>query len=160
MKINNILNQYKELEKELNISIDDVLNKITQEVSEILDAYLHKSKTEVYWEIYDAIINIYSVIYALWLKYPNIIQNHTQKEVDGATLLILLWKFNTDVQKYRWKYTRSSISKWEVESTIRNFVYYLFLLLPTNASVENIIWANYYKFKNRKEEYIKNLKKL
>ncbi len=68
MKKNNIeilMWEYKKIEKEAHVVLDDVMNKVTQEVCELVEADMHGDVVETYKEAADVIANIFSVSYEL-----------------------------------------------------------------------------------------------
>jgi NTP pyrophosphatase (non-canonical NTP hydrolase) len=56
-----LVQDYKKIEKEIYLSIDDVIHKVTQEVGELIEADMNGNISETYKEANDVIVNVCSV---------------------------------------------------------------------------------------------------
>jgi len=97
--MNTLVKKYKKLEQKVHVSFDDVMNKVTQEVSELIEAHLAWDISEMYKEAWDVIVNIYSVAHELWFDINLDPKNEDNK--NPIELSILLWKWNSKVQWLR-----------------------------------------------------------
>jgi len=143
-----------ELENELSIDLDAVMHKVTQETMELVEALEDQNREEIISELGDALFNTLSVAHRLDIQLQEPTENNgPYSPIDIA---IQLGKVNNAIQKNRWIYTRSSVEKTIVQSTIQN-LWNMFIDVKQSycpeQSTHDLINKNYEKFDARKEQY-------
>lgn len=99
-----LMKEYTDIEFKAHVELDDVLNKVTQEAWEIIEAKEDGDIEEMYKEASDTLVNIASVAYQLWIT-PDLIKKESL-EVTSSKLLIDLANWNTKIQWFRNRYSR------------------------------------------------------
>jgi len=153
--MNTLVKKYKKLEQKVHVSFDDVMNKVTQEVSELIEAHLAWDISEMYKEAWDVIVNIYSVAHELWFDINLDPKNEDNK--NPIELSILLWKWNSKVQWLRSRYSREDIRIWEVQDITATLVRMVLNYSDPLMDIEQIIEKNSEKFRSRVDQYISQL---
>ena len=153
--MNTLVKKYKKLEQKVHVSFDDVMNKVTQEVSELIEAHLAWDISEMYKEAWDVIVNIYSVAHELWFDINLDPKNEDNK--NPIELSILLWKWNSKVQWLRSRYSREDIRIWEVQDITATLVRMVLNYSDPLMDIEQIIEKNSEKFRSRVDQYISKL---
>ncbi len=148
--LENQIIKYKSLEKYSHISIDDVINKVTQEICELIEADISWDEQEVYKEAWDALVNVLSVSHEYWLDYE---VNRNNNKKDNLWLSVLLWKWNTKIQWLRNRYSREKVSINEVESITKELVENILSYVSSDLNVNELINNNIQKFDSRKDMY-------
>ena len=138
--MNTLVKKYKKLEQKVHVSFDDVMNKVTQEVSELIEAHLAWDISEMYKEAWDVIVNIYSVAHELWFDINLDPKNEDNK--NPIELSILLWKWNSKVQWLRSRYSREDIRIWEVQDITATLVRMVLNYSDPLMDIEQIIEKN------------------
>jgi adenine phosphoribosyltransferase len=154
MKTNYIekMGQYKKIEKYSHITLDDVINKVTQEVWELVEAFDNWDNVEMYKEAGDVLINIFSVSSELWIE----IDFDSNLDISKKTisqLFILLWNWNTKIQWLRKRYTRENISIEDAWNITTELVSEILNYSDPNLTMLEIIDKSIEKFETRKEMY-------
>lgn len=155
--INSLIKEYKNLERESHIHLDDTINKVTQEVAELVEAHTNWYINETYKESWDVLANLYSVSNELWIDI-NLDNNiNTEKENNPIDLSILHWKWNSKIQALRWRYSREDINLEEAKSITNELVLEVLNYSDPESNIEEIIWKTLNKFKARVEDYKSNI---
>lgn len=76
MNTMNTLSEYKALERGEHISSDDILNKTTQEVLELLMALESGENHEIFSEAGDVLVNVVSLALELGCDMQSILESH------------------------------------------------------------------------------------
>ena len=100
----NIMSEYKDIEFKAHVELDDVLNKVTQETWEIIEAKQDWDLEEMYKEAGDTLVNVVSAAYELWIE-PSFKRPYW-KEVGFWKFIVDLWDWNTKIQGFRNRYSR------------------------------------------------------
>ncbi len=151
-----LVQDYKKIEAEIHLSIDDVIHKVTQEVGELIEADMNGNISETYKEANDVIINVCSVAQELWLNMDFWEKDEKNTKKDPRELSITLWKWNTKIQWLRKRYTRQDINREEVQEITWEFIRLLLEYSHPDLSIEDIIVKNTEKFRSRVGNYIVN----
>jgi adenine phosphoribosyltransferase len=114
-----ILQEYKTRERAEHISTDDILNKVTQETIELLQAIEQWGEWEIRAEAWDVLVNLVSMADELWFDMNEILLTQQWQEIN---VLELAWKWNESVQAMRWRYSRSECNPGETESLTKSFI--------------------------------------
>jgi len=144
------MQNYKSIEAYSHITFDDVMNKITQEVGELIEANLNWDNEEMYKEAWDVIVNILSVCEELGI---DINETDEKTEINSTKLAILLWKFNSKVQALRNRYSRENVTVEEVQTVTTLLVKEVLNYSDPNTDITQIIKNNTTKFWERKDLY-------
>ena len=160
MKTNNInllLKDIKKLERESHIWIDDVINKVTQEVCELLEADLNNDELEKHNEACDVLVNIYSVAEELWLDLDFDRDNSLENPKTALELAILLWNWNSKIQWLRSRYSRDDVTIEDTQNITVEFINEILNYTKPNFSIEEVFEKNISKFSSRVLDYKKNI---
>lgn len=152
-----LLNKYNELELQSHVSLDDVISKVTQEVSELMEAFDALEADESYKEAADVIVNILSVSSRLG-ALPTDFDDPSQSSEDDVfpeerELLQMLGKWNQTVQALRGRYARNSATKEDLMVITRSFVSSILLYTSKHQTLQNIIEGNTTKLRSRVDAY-------
>ncbi len=150
-RLNEQMSEYKSIETYSHVTFDDVLNKVTQEVAELIEASEDWNNEEMYKEAGDVIINILSVCEELWMDLYDI--DSPNNEVNSTKLAILLWKWNSKIQAYRGRYSREDITFYDVQEITSDLVKAILNYSDPSMDLGKIIKRNTSKFESRKELY-------
>lgn len=148
--LQNQIGEYKSIENYAHITIDDVINKVTQEVWELIEADVNWDKYEVYKEAWDVLSNILSVSHELWINMDIERVNGVRNNME---LSILLWKWNTKVQGIRSRYSREKVDLNDVQCITKELVKSVLNYSNPDLSLSNILEINTQKFESRKNLY-------
>ncbi len=149
-RLNEQMSEYKSIETYSHISLDDVLNKVTQEVGELIEANLNWDNEEMYKEAWDVIINILSVCEELWI---DINTDSEKTEINSSKLAILTWKWNSKIQWLRNRYSRENVKIEDVQEITSDLVKAVLNYSDPTMDLSQIIKRNTLKFDARKELY-------
>lgn len=152
MSINKLIGQYKEIEDYIWLTLDDIINKVTQEVCELIEAHEKWDIEEQYKEAGDVIVNVLSTLHWLWIDVD---LQYKPKLVSGEQLAILLWQWNSTVQWLRKRYSRETINTYDVRVKTQELISRILTLTDPNMTIEDIIKRNTEKFESRKDLYIR-----
>lgn len=144
------LSEYKQIERYCHITVDDVINKVTQEVWELVEAYINWDNEEMYKEAWDVLSNIFSLSYELWLM-PEVGILNEKKSI--SELFILLWKWNSKIQWLRKRYSRENVWLNEASEITSELVNEILSYSNPNLSVFDMIEKNTQKFGSRRDLY-------
>lgn len=155
MSLEKSLSQYRGYEVLAHVSLDDVLNKVTQETWEMVEAQQQSNLEETRKEAADAIVNVLSVASALWFFPEESIVNQgvPRQQVSVAELIIHLSKWNQDVQWHRRRYARNFVNHEEVAQSTNVFLSDLLGFADPTMTLEDIVRYNTAKFASRVENY-------
>lgn len=145
----NLVKQYKEIERYAHIWFDDVMNKATQEVAELIEAQSQNDIAETQKEAKDALINILSISQDLWVLQ----ETYSPKTTSLVDLAVSHWKWNSLVNSYRWKYSRQKVTLEQVRSSTKDLVGNILSFLPENTDLKEVVSSCISKFESRKELY-------
>lgn len=148
-----LLEQYKAIERYAHISFDDVMNKISQEVAELIEANNNGNKQETYKEASDVLINLLSVSHELGIENLSEEKNPTSP----IELCISHGKWNSKIQTLRQKYSRETTDINEVSAITKKLVSQVLSFTDQSLSLEAIIQKAIQKFEGRKELYKPNI---
>lgn len=144
-----LLTQYKAIERYAHITFDDVMNKISQEVAELIEAHNNGNKEETYKEASDVLINLLSVSQELGIE--NIWDTKTPTSL--IELSISHGKWNSKIQTLRQKYSRETTDINEVSAITKKLVSQVLSFTDEKLSLETILQNAIQKFESRKELY-------
>lgn len=144
------MSKYKSIENYSHVTLDDVLNKVTQEIWELIEASLDWNKDEMYKEAGDVIVNILSVCEELWI---DISTDSEKTEINSNKLAILLGKWNSKVQWLRNRYSKEGVNIEEVQVITSDLVKAVLNYSDPNLDLSQVIKRNTEKFWERKEMY-------
>ncbi len=146
------MTEYKSLELQSHVTIDDVLNKVNQEVWELLEAYQQNDVQDMHKEACDVAINILSVATNLWINISEIENTTKGWDIDMLSLAIQQGIWNQQVQAMRWKYSRDNADPIELQQSTQQLL--SDILQCTHLNLWEIIQNNTAKFKSRQWKYI------
>lgn len=153
--LNILISEYKELELRAHVNIDDVLNKVTQEVSELVEAILDSNEEEIIKEARDSIVNVLSVAKELWLELEDKYNNNEEKDnLDAAKLFVKLGKWNQKVQAIRKRYSRDVPSIQEFDDINQDLVGSLLKYVSKWESLSQVVSFSIQKFSKRVDAYL------
>lgn len=150
MEMQALIKRYKDLEKLSHVTFDDVLSKITQEVWELIEAILSWNTEEVHKEAGDVIVNIFSAAEELWVEID---MQKSCSEITLPELPVLMWKWNSKIQWLRKRYSRETISLWEVQSITSDFIQAIMQYSNPHMNLYQILEKNTEKLETRKDLY-------
>jgi adenine phosphoribosyltransferase len=145
-----ILQEYKARERAEHINIDDILNKVTQEIIELLEGIKNNDMENITEEAGDVLINLLSFASELWLDVNALMLERNEWEGD---LLDLFGHWNEQVQALRWKYSRKQNDLPEVESLTKSFISTVLNYTDPNKNIWEVIETNLSKLMDRKDMY-------
>lgn len=145
---------YKLFEKWAHISLDDVLNKVSQEVLELGEVLDSDRTDKIASEAGDVLINIASIAQELWCDMSRVLSTEVW---ENQNLYALLWAWNEQVQALRWRYSRRQWSIHEVESLTKNFISTLLNYTNPERSLHETLQMNLRKLITRKDMYKPNI---
>lgn len=147
--LENSILEYKYIERYAHISFDDVMNKVSQEVAELIEAIESWEKKEIHSEASDVLINLLSISSELWVNPIS----ENQSNWDINKLIINFWKWNSKIQALRNRYSREKIDISEVENITKKLVSEVLAFTDQEISLEEIVWKAVKKFEWRKDLY-------
>lgn len=148
-----LITQYKAIERYAHISFDDVMNKISQEVAELIEANDNWDKEETYKEASDVLINLLSISQELWIT------NISEEKIPTSPIKLCIshGKWNSKIQTLRQKYSRETTNIAEVSTITKKLVSQVLSFTDQTLSLEAIIQKAIQKFEVRKELYKTNI---
>lgn len=141
---------YKLLERQEHITPDDVLNKVTQETIELLQAIQDWEQSEIQWEAGDVLANIVSMAFELWYDIDKLLMTQQWAKMD---ILELAWKWNESVQAMRGRCTRKEWNPSETESLTKDFIKTVLNYTDPSSSLWDVIETNLSKLMTRRNMY-------
>lgn len=142
--------EYKALERREHILPDDILNKITQEVIELLAAIELWDDSEIFSEAGDVLVNVVSFAQELWYDISELLALERWRDGD---ILWLTGAWNEQVQALRWRYSRKQGNPWEVESLTKSFISTLLNYTHPEKNLWEVLEANLRKMSQREGMY-------
>lgn len=155
-ELKNLINDFREIELRAHVNLDDVLNKVTQEVSELVEAIISWNREETNKEAADSIVNIISASNAIWLEFEdsygqfNLSDNSKD---DFSSLFINLWKWNQSVQALRKRYSRDIWSLDKLQESTNELIQDILAYVDQNIAISDIIASSIKKFSSRVDAY-------
>ena len=150
------LQAYRDTQLEAHVDIDDVLNKVTQEVWELLEAQTQNNREEMHKEARDVVANVLSVLDELGGDFSN--GDFNPVSVSSNTQMsILLGEWNTKVQSYRQRYSREKVNFSEVVSITKELVNMVLSYSNGHESVSEMMSHTTKKFQSRAYKYIPDI---
>lgn len=141
-----LLTEYKALERYAHISFDDIMQKVSQEVAELIEAKSQENEIEIQKEAQDVLINLFSMSQEL-----GILQ---EKYTPTATDLIVQYgKWNSQVNAYRNRYSKTLWTLEEVNISTQKLVNSILSFLPQDIDLEAMIQSSLEKMESRKDLY-------
>jgi NTP pyrophosphatase (non-canonical NTP hydrolase) len=113
-----LLQQYKEIEKYAHVSFDDIMNKVSQEIAELVEAKVLQNDEEIHKEASDVLINLLSLSHDLGILE----EEYAPLSTEILSLVIQHGKWNSDVNAYRQKYSKTQKSLDEVKASTKNLI--------------------------------------
>lgn len=150
-----LMYEYTDLEFKAHLELDDVINKVTQETWEIIEAKEDGDIEEMYKEAADTLVNIASVAYQLWIT-PDL-EKKENLEVSSSKLLIDLWDWNTKIQWFRNRYSRQKETIESVTGSTNKLVSNILSFSNPDLSALQMIENNLTKFISRAWLYYENI---
>ena len=150
-----LMSEYTDIEFKAHVELDDVLNKVTQETWEIIEAKEDWNIEEMYKEAADTLVNIASIAYQLWIT-PDLTKKE-DLEVSASKLLIDLGDWNTKIQWYRNKYSRQQETVESVTNSTNNLIADILSFSNPDLTALEMIKNNTSKFISRAWLYYKNI---
>lgn len=141
---------YKLYEKWAHINLDDVINKVSQEVIELSEALEGDRWDMIASEAGDVLINISSVAQELWCDMNRVLDTQSSERED---LYALLWAWNEQVQALRGRYSRKQWSVDQVETLTKDFISTLLNYTDPDKSLHETLQINLRKLIKRKDMY-------
>lgn len=141
--------QYKSIEQYAHISFDDVMNKVSQEIAELIEAKQSWNQEETYKEASDVLINLLSISSELNIAPLS----WEKKDSDINSLIINFWKWNSKIQELRNRYSREETNISEVEKITKSLVSEVLAFTNPELSIEEILKEAVCKFESRKDLY-------
>ena len=151
----NIMSEYKDIEFRAHVDLDDVLNKVTQEAGEIIEAKQDWDLEEMYKEAGDTLVNVVSVAYELWIK-PNL-ERTIEKEIGFWKLIVDLWDWNTKIQWYRNRYSRQKETIETVTNSTNTLIQDILSFSNPELTAIDMLENNKNKFISRAWKYYENI---
>lgn len=148
------MKDYKNLEREAHVSIDDIINKVTQEIWELIEACVDWDTEEMYKESWDVLVNIFSVAEDVWLDISSFDNIERQGYTNSIQLSILNSRWNDRVQGLRSRYSRKNISIAEVSDVTQEFIEVVLSYSDPEKNISEILQTNLEKFSGRTWEYL------
>lgn len=144
-----LIQQYKAIETYAHISLDDIMNKFTQEVAELIEAASQNNAEETKKEASDALVNILSASQELWI----IEETYYPKPTSLIELAINSGKWNADVNAYRNRYSKTPKTLEAVRVSTKDLIENILSFTDSKMSIEEILQESIKKFESRKELY-------
>ncbi len=144
-----LLQNYKSIERYVHISFDDILNKCTQEIAELIEAIVKNDTIETQKEAADSLVNILSVSQELGILE----ENYSPKSTSPLELAINSGKWNSDINALRNRYSKSPKNLSEVRVSTKILVENILNFTDKTKTVEQILQESIQKFESRKELY-------
>lgn len=144
-----LLAQYKEIEKYAHISFDDIMNKVSQEIAELIEAKTNNNENEIQKEASDVLINLLSISQELWVLEDS----YSPKAIELIPLVIKHWKWNSDVNAFRNRYSKTPKSLDEVRQSTKDIIENILSFIPKEISINDIIKNSTKKIDSRKDLY-------
>lgn len=144
-----LLQNYKSIERYVHISFDDILNKCTQEIAELIEAIVKNDTIETQKEAADSLVNILSVSQELGILE----ENYSPKNILPLELAINSGKWNSDINALRNRYSKSPKNLSEVRVSTKILVENILNFTDKTKTVEQILQESIQKFESRKELY-------
>lgn len=141
---------YKLLERQEHITPDDILNKVTQETIELLQALEQWDMLEIQWEAEDVLANIVSMAFDLWHDIDELLLLQQWEKMD---ILDLAGKWNESVQAMRGRYSRKQWNPQQTESLTKDFIKTVLNYTDFNSSLWDVIETNLSKLMTRRNMY-------
>ena len=147
-----LIGEYRSLELDAHVSLDDAIMKVSEENYELQIAIWEHNILEIKSEAQDVLINILSVSSRL-IDIENL-SSRQEADLSSIDALVALWIRQTAI--LRWRYSRGKVSIQEYVITTSHLVSSLIQLID-NANIVNVISASVEKFRNRTKEYLPNI---
>jgi adenine phosphoribosyltransferase len=149
------MSEYKDIEFRAHVDLDDVLNKVTQEAWEIIEAKQDWDLDEMYKEAQDTLVNVVSVAYELWAEID--LEKKYVSEVGFGKLIVDLWNWNTKVQAYRNRYSREKASIEIVSKATNELIADILSFSDPMKNPIEMLESNTQKFLSRTWKYYENI---
>ena len=150
-----LMSEYTDIEFKAHVELDDVLNKVTQEIWEIVEAKEAGDIQEMYSESWDALVNVASASYQLWVE-PNL-EKPNDSEVSSSKLLIDLSDWNSKIQWYRNRYSRQEETIESVTESTNTLISDILSFSNPNLGALEMLENSIDKFKSREWKYFENI---
>lgn len=150
-----LMSEYTDIEFSSHVELDDVINKVTQEAWEIIEAKEDGNMEEMHKEAADTLVNIASVAYQLWIT-PDL-EKKENLEISSSRLLIDLWDWNTKIQWFRNRYSRQNETIESVTDSTNKLVSNILSFSNPDLSALEMIENNLTKFISRSWLYYENI---
>lgn len=147
-----LLKDYKSIEKEAHVWLDDVINKVTQEIWELIEAHSEWDIPEMYNEAWDVLANIYSTCEELCLNLDYNLSNDWENTISPVDLVILHWKWNSKIQWLRSRYSREDVSIWDVQCITNELIKEVLNYSNPDLDIWQVISKNIEKFNTRRND--------
>jgi hypothetical protein len=158
--LSTLLSEYHELELQSHVSLDDVISKVTQEVSELIEAFEALDMEESNKEAADVIVNVLSAsakLRAVPVDFANPSDCSSEDFPGGSDILLQLGKWNQTIQALRGRYSRNSVTIEDLSDITRKLVSSVLLYTHKDHTIEDIVNKNMEKFRSRIEAYKSDL---
>jgi len=150
------MKEYKDIEFKAHIELDDVINKVTQECGEIVEARENNDSDEMHKESADALVNVLSASHELWAS-PDIENIEQSEEVSPSKLFMDLANWNTKIQGFRNRYSRQTETVESVLKATNILVWDILSFSNHEVSPLEMIENNTKKFAERVQNYLPEL---
>ena len=150
-----IMSEYKDIEFKAHVNIDDVLNKVTQEAWEIIEAKQDWDLEEMYKEAQDTLVNVVSVWYELWADLE--FDRKYTTEVWFGKFIVDLGYWNTKVQAYRQRYSREKANIEIVSKVTNELISDILSFADPMKNPTEMLEANTKKFLSRAGKYYEDI---
>lgn len=154
MSLTNYMNEYRSLELDAHVSLDDVILKAIQESYELIDAISEEDHLNIQKEAGDLLVNLLSVTAYLWdisiLDTANIIPG----KKENISNMMAIW--SRDVSARRKRYSRDTFSEDAYKKNLTSLVS-LLLSLSGKSDMSSVMLDSIGKFRSRIAAYLPEL---
>lgn len=155
-----LVSRCRELEKKAHVTLDDILNKATQEVAEMLEAHVAGNVAETRKEAGDALLNVLSAsssalgFSGLGFGFASV--SSSKQSAAPAALFQKLGAWNSKIQSLRGRYSRSKATAEEVRAATADLVSAVLSFVP-EADPVAMLADTVSKFESRVDAYLPKL---
>ncbi len=159
--LKDLVNEYRSIEINAHVDLDDIINKVTQEVSELVEAIISWNRIEMAKEAADSVVNILSASSSVWVQdikdrwgrfYDDGILNK-----DFGKLFVDLGKWNQKMQALRKRYSREDGCHSCLKDATNDLIDSVLAFVEPKINLSNMVSASISKFSKRVEAYLSKI---
>lgn len=160
MNIAHLLQRNQKLERKNHISLDAIINKVTQELGEVLEALEANNYNHTIEEIGDVLCNVLSTHVRLFGEEETTnltTQVKDDKEAKQTDMMISLSRRNDAIQKHRHIYSKTEVLPQKVHDVTLEFLSQLVSLahrIDPNSDLASMVFQTVQKFEDRGTVYL------